>query len=118
MKARPQPEAEITPHAVMHPHRRDRRAAWLAAALGFFALMPYAAISAGKSSSIQVGNLLTVFMAVPTLLLSWRYRTLWFYPLLMAPLVIGMFKVALSGDGDLSLTFKCVMVWAVVAMTI
>ena len=98
--------------------RRERRGAWLAAALGFFALMPYAAISAGNNSSIQFGNLLTIVMAVPTLLLSWRYRSLWFYPLLMAPLVIGMFKVALAGNGDLSLTFKAVLVWFVVALTI
>src|SRR4051795_4193401 len=88
--------------------RRERRDAWMAGALGFLALMPYAAVHAGNNSSIQFGNLLAIVMAVPTLFLSWRHRSFWMYPVLMAPLVIAMFRVALVADGDLSLTLKSV----------
>jgi len=97
---------------------RSQRGAWLAAALGFFCLMPYAAITVGNRSSMQVGNVLTLLMAMPALLASWRQRTMWVFPLLIAPLVVGTFKVALANDGDLSLSIKTTLVLAMACLTI
>lgn len=97
---------------------RNQRDAWLAAALGFFCLMPYFAIPVGNRSAIQIGNLVTLILAVPTLLASWRPRTMWVYPLLIAPLIIATFKVALIGNGDVSLSIKATLMLAMTCLTI
>jgi hypothetical protein len=93
------------------------RDAWLAGALGFLCVMPYLAAPAGNNTAIQAGNLLTLGMVVPALVLSWRNKILWLFPLMLLPLFISAGKVAVT-DGDLSLSFKSIFVWALSTLTI
>jgi hypothetical protein len=97
--------------------RADLRDAWLAGALGFLCVMPYLAFPAGNNTAVQAGNLLTLGMVVPALLLSWRNKILWLFPLMLLPLFISAGKVAVT-NGDLSLSFKSILVWAMSTLTI
>ncbi len=89
-----------------------RQAPALAALLGFFCFMPYMAIPVGSSTAIQFGTILTVLLTSPFLVVTYRRGPLWIFLLLLAPLCLSTLKVAIAGDGDLSLCFKTVPVWA------
>lgn len=94
----------------------SRSGAVLAFCLGLLAFMPYPAIPVGKNSAIQVGNILTLFMVLPTLALTWRRRPFQYYPLLLAPLLLSTLKVAAFG-GDVVLALKSLAVWGVSCLT-
>jgi len=94
----------------------SRAGALLAFCLGLLAFLPYPAIPAGRNSAIQAGNVLTLFMVLPTLAVTWRRRPFQFYPLLLAPLLLSTLKVAALG-GDAVLSLKSLTVWGVSGLT-
>src|SRR5690242_4647366 len=69
-----------------------RGAAFPALLLGFFAFLPYPAINIGNTSAAQIGNLITIFMALPVLAMSWRRRPYWMLPAIVVPLLISSMK--------------------------
>src|SRR5438552_18370805 len=89
------PRALINPA----PSIAARRMAWLAGAFGFCCFMPYFAIPVGNRSAIQFGNLVTLFLVLPVLAVSWRNKPFWMFPALIGALCISMLKVAMT-DGD------------------
>src|SRR5438552_7510641 len=107
------PPTELMPatHSGAAPSIAARRMRWLVMALGFCCLMPYVAIPVGNRSAVQIGNILTLFLVLPVVALSWRKHPFWVYPLLIAPLCISTFKVSLAGDGDPALCFKVMIMW-------
>src|SRR4051794_35655247 len=78
----------------------ERRRALLAVAMGFFCFMPYPALDIGNSTAIQIGNVLTLVMCVPCLLVSWRRRPFYMAPLLLAPLLLSALRVAMVNGSD------------------
>src|SRR3954447_10686770 len=90
----------------------------LVGAFAFFCFLPYASITVGNRSALQVGNALTLLMAVPALLLPWTRRGLWIYPALLVPLCVSVVKVALGGGDDLALCYKEGVFWAVSCLTV
>src|SRR5690349_3194110 len=89
------------------------RMGWCCAALGFFCFLPYPALPAGSYSAVQVGNVLVLAMALPVLLLPWRHRPFWVYPLVMAPLCVSTLKAGLAQQTGLDLCLKALVVWGV-----
>jgi hypothetical protein len=85
---------------------------------GFFCLLPYPALSIGGTSAMQIGNLLTVLMVLPVLMMSWRGRAFWIYPVILMPLVLSAAKVGVAGDRDLAISLKSAAVWAVSCLTL
>ena len=51
---------------------RDAGVALMCGLLGFFCFMPYPAMPVGSSSAIQIGNVLTLLMVAPVLMMSWK----------------------------------------------
>ena len=101
--------------------RRDAlraRMGWCCAALGFFCFMPYPALPVGSYSAIQGGNVLALALSAPILLLSWKQRPFWVYPLLMAPLCVSALKAGLAQQSGLDLCLKALVVWGVSLMLI
>ncbi len=86
--------------------------------LGFLCFMPYPAISIGNQSALQSGNMLSLLLLIPAVALPWRYRPVFFYPLILMPLVLSAIKVAFSGNGDLNLCLKDITVWATACVTL
>jgi hypothetical protein len=107
-------EAAMLPAAALTP---SRAGALLAFSLGVLAFMPYPAIPAGRNSAVQLGNVLTLLMVLPTLALTWRRRPFQYFPVLLAPLVLSTLKVGVFG-GDVVLSVKSLPVWAVSGLTI
>jgi hypothetical protein len=107
-------EAVETPAAALTP---TRAGALLAFSLGVLAFMPYPAIPAGRNSAVQLGNLLTLLMVLPTLAITWRRRPFQYFPVLLAPLLLSTLKVGVFG-GDVVLSVKSLAVWAVSGLTI
>jgi len=86
-------------------------------ALGFLAFTPYPAISIGRASAVQIGNVLSLFLLIPVLAMPWRYRPIYLYPLILAPLVLSAVKAGLTETGDVDLCFKTISAWVVAAAT-
>jgi hypothetical protein len=87
-------------------------------AIGFLCFMPYPAIAIGHASSLQMGNILCILLLIPAFALRWRHRPVFFYGLLLAPLVISSVKAGLAGADDLDLCFKTLNVWVVTLITL
>lgn len=85
---------------------------------GFFCLLPYPALAVGGTSALQIGNLLSVLMAMPVLAMSWRGRAFWIYPVILLPLCLSATKVAVAGDGDVGACLKAMAVWGVSCLTL
>src|SRR3954469_25230651 len=97
----------------------QRRRALLAGAMGFFCFMPYPALNIGNTTAIQLGNVLTLLMALPVLVVSWKRRPFWIVPLLLAPLCLGALHVALTSSGaDAITSFKSINVWTISAVAV
>jgi hypothetical protein len=77
--------------------------------------MPYFAIPVGNRSAIQFGNVLTLFLVLPVLVVSWRNKPFWMFPALIGALCVSMLKVAMT-DGDPTLCFKVIVLWTVSIM--
>src|SRR4051812_30527056 len=90
----------------------------LVGAFAFFCFLPYASITVGNRSALQAGNLLTLLLALPALFIPWTRRGLWVYPALLVPLCASVVKVALSGEGDLALSYKEGIFWALSCLTV
>src|SRR4051794_36985726 len=120
----PAPRALTTARPALAPSNRGtvrvgaRGLGLLVGAFAFFCFLPYASLTVGNRSALQVGNALTLLMALPALLVPWTRRGLWIYPALLVPLCISVVKVALSGEGDLALSYKEGIFWAVSCLTI
>ncbi|MGN6725454.1 MAG: hypothetical protein ACTHLZ_06025, partial [Tepidisphaeraceae bacterium] len=85
--------------------------------LGFFGMMPYAAVSFGNSTAIQAGNLLTWALALCTLPCATRRAGGWLVAALMLPLLISAAHLTYAG-GDLLLSTKAILVWALSTLTV
>ncbi len=94
------------------------RAALLTLGLGFFCIMPYASLPVGGNSAIQIGNLFTIVMAMFLLVIAWRGKPFWIYPLLLLPLYLSTLCVGVVGEANLELCFKSTVVWTLSLLTI
>jgi hypothetical protein len=97
---------------------RDAGVALMCGLLGFFCFMPYPALPVGSSSAIQIGNVLTLLMAAPVVMMSWKGRGFYIYPLILGAVMLSVLKVAVMGGGDLDVSFKAMIVWVLVAMSL
>ena len=88
------------------------------AALAFFCFLPYPACAVGNASAVQVGNALVLLLALPALLVSWRGRPYWVFPLVMAPLCVSALKAAVAGHDELDVALKGLAVWGLSSMTV
>jgi hypothetical protein len=84
-----------------------------AGAAGFFCLIPYPALAVGGTSALQIGNVFTLLMVLPIVAMSWRGRAFWIYPLILVPLCFSALKIGVTGDGELGICLKAIVVWAV-----
>jgi hypothetical protein len=89
-----------------------------AGAAGFFCLLPYPALAVGGTSALQIGNVFTLLMVLPILAMSWRRRAFWVYPLILVPLCFSALKIGVTGDGDLGVSLKAIVVWAISCLTL
>ncbi len=89
----------------------------IAVAFGFCCFMPYAAVSVGANTAVQSGNLLSILIMLPMLVMSWRGRRFWIIPALVAPLVLSTAVVAFTG-GDLHISINTLFAWALSAITL
>src|SRR5262249_4458732 len=96
----------------------SRGAALPALLLGFFAFLPYPALNAGNQSAIQFGNVLSFFMVLPILVMSWRNRPYWILPLIVVPMLISSLKLAFTGEGDITLCPKVTTVFVISCLTL
>jgi hypothetical protein len=94
------------------------RTGWCCAALGFLCFMPYPALPVGSYSAVQAGNALALVVSVPVLLVSWKRRPFWVFPLLMAPLCVSALKAGLAQESGLDLCLKALVVWGVSMVTV
>jgi hypothetical protein len=97
---------------------RSSATALLLVAFGFFAFLPYPALSIGGSSAIQMGNVLTLLTCFPLLMVftgQQRHQAIWTLPVLLAPLLLSILGASLGGD-DLMLSFKTIAVWLISAL--
>jgi hypothetical protein len=104
---------ESAAHPAVSGEALRARMGWCCAALGFLCFMPYPALPVGSYSAIQAGNVLALALSVPVLLLSWKHRPFWVYPLLMAPLCVSALKAGLAQQSGLDLCLKALVVWGV-----
>ena len=88
------------------------------AALGFFCFLPYPAIAVGNASAVQIGNVLVLLLGIPAVLVSWRRRPYWVFPLLLAPLCLSALKAAVAGHDELEVSLKTLSVWGLSCMTV
>lgn len=88
------------------------------AALAFFCFLPYPAYAVGNATALQVGNLMVLLLALPAVLVSWRRRPYWVFPLIMAPLCVSALKAAVAGHDELDVALKGLLVWGLSAMTV
>ncbi|HEY7118509.1 MAG TPA: hypothetical protein VH475_18105 [Tepidisphaeraceae bacterium] len=93
--------------------RHDHVVGVAVGALGFACFMPYPALPVGNNTAVQAGNVLAGLLIVPFLTLPWGRRAMGVYPLILAPLLLAILKVAVTGNGDVALCFKSTLVWAV-----
>src|SRR5689334_12891964 len=111
LKQPPRTELLLAPPAPVGSRAASRRLGWLVGAMGFCCLMPYVAIPVGNRSAIQIGDIITIVLVLPVVVLSWKNHPFWIYPALIAPMCISAFKVSLVGD-DPALSLKVVVVWS------
>jgi len=104
------------PRATAAP--RARRINLFAASLGFFCFLPYPSLPVGNMSAIQIGNVLTFFASLGVLMVPWKRRPFFIYPVILAPLCLATFAVAVAGNADVSLCLKCVITWAVACLAV
>src|SRR5690606_19686379 len=107
---------DLQAHAPVH--RRVDRAALLVGVLAFCAFMPYPAYNVGNNTAVQIGNVLSILMVLPLLLLSWRGRPYYIYLLILIPLFLSFLKTAIAGDGALDLCIKTIFVWGLSCLTL
>jgi hypothetical protein len=89
-----------------------------AVAAGFFCLTPYPALAVGGTSALQIGNVFTLLMVLPIVAMSWRRRAFWIYPLILMPLCFSALKIGVMGDGDIGVSLKAIVVWAISCLTL
>lgn len=87
-------------------------------ALGFFCFLPYPALAVGNASAVQIGNLLVMLVTVPAVLVSWKRRPYWVFPMLLAPLCVSALKAAVAGHDELDVCLKTLSVWGLSCMTV
>ena len=118
--------ADAATMAVPRPHRDAVRAAralrapvgLFCAALGFFCFLPYPAVAVGNASAVQIGNVMVALLGIPAVLVSWKRRPYWVFPLLVAPACVATLKAAVAGHDQLDVCLKTLAVWGLSCMTI
>ena len=96
----------------------ERQIAILVGLLGFFCFMPYPALNFGNQSAIQIGNALTLLMCLPLLFISWRGRPFHIYVFLVAPMLLSMLNVGVTGNGNLDLCMKSIVIRSMAGITL
>ena len=86
--------------------------------MAFFCFLPYPALPVGNTSALQLGNVAVLLLAIPAVLVSWKRRPFWVFPLLLAPLCLSTFKAAVVGTDQLDVSLKGTVVWGVSMMAI
>src|SRR4051794_28747360 len=86
--------------------------------LGFLCFMPYPGLPVGNSTGIQTGNLISLAVALPCLLMPWKGRPLVVVVALLAPLALSILKVALTDSSQLDLCFKSLMVTGLAGLSL
>jgi len=97
---------------------RRRYLSFATFSLGFFAFLPYPAISAGNNTAVQMGTLLTLAMVLPVFLTSWKRRPFYLFPLLLLPLCTSMVKVAILQQPGLETSIKTAITTALPCLTL
>ena len=87
-------------------------------AFGFLTFMPYPGVPVGDNTGVQLGSLLTLVVVIPCLFSSWRDEPYFLAPLLLAPLSLSLFKVALTDGAQLDLCFKSLVMTGLSALTL
>ena len=87
-------------------------------ALGFFAFIPYPAITVGNNSALQIGNILSVFLVIPLFWMRWRGKPYYLYLLILFPLALSLVKIALDNHADLPTATKTVIACAIIGLTL
>lgn len=95
-----------------------RLAAMAVGVLGCLCMLPYPAIPVGGYSAIQMGNIVTLLMALPLLAVAWRARPFWLYLCILTPLCISALPVAFTGGGDIAQCLRSIDVWAISCLTV
>lgn len=88
------------------------------AAFAFFCFLPYPAYAVGNASALQIGNVFVLVLGAAALLVSWRGRPYWVFPVLLAPACVSALKAAVAGHDELDLTLKALVVWGLSTMTV
>ena len=109
--AAPRPRVEAV-HALRAP------LGLFCAALGFFCFLPYPALAVGNASAVQIGNVMVALLGIPAVLVSWKRRPYWVFPLLVAPACVATLKAAVVGHDQLDVALKTLTVWGLSCMTI
>jgi hypothetical protein len=73
---------------------------------GFLAFMPYPGLPIGNNTSIQPGDFVSLLLVLPCFAVSWKGRPYQMAPLLMIPIALSLFKVALFDGANLELSMK------------
>jgi hypothetical protein len=87
-------------------------------ALGFLCFLPYPALPVGGNSAVQIGNVLSIVLALPLLLVSWKRQPYYLYLLIVIPLCIASLKVAVAQQPGLDVALKDTAVWMVACVTL
>jgi len=87
--------------------RLDQVKALAVGALGFFCCMPYVALPVGARTALQVGSILSLALAAPSIYFC-RRRDFWLALVLSVPLLVSALKVGVVED-DLELAIKSVV---------
>ena len=98
----------------------DRRMACFLSFTSFACLLPYPALNVGNSSALQMGNLLSLLLCLPIILVAGSTAPIREYLIILAPLCLSACKVILfnaPGD-DLDLCAKSIVVWAISGCTL
>lgn len=87
------------------------RGSLLMGLMGFFCFMPYSSLPVGNRTSLQFGHFFAMLVCVPVLFMAWRRRPFWIFLAVLAPLYFSTFAMAVTGRGDVTLSFKSIVVW-------
>ena len=83
----PIPPTEPLAASLQEAHRApgDPASRFFVALLGFLCFLPYPSFTVGNRSALQLGNILSIFMCLPLLAVTWRKKSYHLSLLLLAP---------------------------------
>ncbi|HSU68348.1 MAG TPA: hypothetical protein VLJ39_15825 [Tepidisphaeraceae bacterium] len=103
---------------VPRPGFRARQEGVLAFLLGFLAFMPYPAIPAGNNTAVQLGSIISIVVAAPLLLQSWKRKPYYLYVLLLLPAAVSVLHAGFGQKTGLEVSAKALLTWALATITL